>query len=55
MQALERLAQRGILERLDRRKLQQELDVHRLFLLTSYHARGAQQLPADSIHSLHWC
>ncbi|KAK9790327.1 hypothetical protein WJX73_009725 [Symbiochloris irregularis] len=34
---LDRLTLRAVRERLDRRKLQQEMDVHRLFLLTSHH------------------
>ena len=40
LQVLENWTQRGILDRLDRRKLQQELDLHKLFLLTSFHAQG---------------
>ena len=40
MQLLEDLSQRGILNRLDKRKLQQELDIHKLFLLTTYHAQS---------------
>lgn len=36
-QVLQSLSAKGIAQRLDKRRLQHELDTHRLFLLTSYH------------------
>ena len=36
---LDTLTARAIRTRLDRRRLQDELDIHRLYLLTSLHAR----------------
>ncbi len=44
-QVLHALSARAILQRLDKRKLQHELDVHRLFLLTSYHRRQGAAVP----------
>ena len=45
MQLVDRLSVKAIFNRLDKRKLQNELDVHRLYLITSHFDRlaaGAQ-------------
>ena len=44
-QALDRLTQRGLL---DKRRLQQELDTHRLYLLTEFRAHG---MPGSALSS----
>lgn len=41
MQLLDRLSVKAIFNRLDKRKLQHELDTHRLFLVTSHRDRLA--------------
>ncbi|GAB4813076.1 hypothetical protein N2152v2_000122 [Parachlorella kessleri] len=46
---LDALSARAILQRLDKRKLQHELDTHRLFLLTSYHAQQGSLEDADDV------
>ena len=37
--AVDKLTARAVREQLDRRRLQSELDTHRLFLLTTHHRR----------------
>ena len=47
MQLVDRLSVNAIFNRLDKRKLQNELDVHRLYLITSHFDRlaaGAQEV-----------
>lgn len=48
MQILDALSLTAIRQRLDRRQLQQELDYHRLFLLTTYYQRHVLQSVANS-------
>lgn len=38
---LDKLTARAVREQLDKRRLQAEIDTHRLYLLTSSHARRA--------------
>ena len=40
MQWLQRLSLRALRHRFDKRRLQEEMDMHRLYLLTTYHAQG---------------
>lgn len=54
MQLLDSLSLRAIGHRLDRRKLQEELDLHRLYLLTNYakvlsSSGGAGKAPSITI------
>ena len=52
MQLVDRLSVKAIFNRFDKRKLQNELDTHRLYLLTSHFDRlaaGAQEVKPDSL------
>ena len=39
LQILDALSLKAVRHRLDKRKLQEELDLHRLYLITAYHDR----------------
>jgi hypothetical protein len=48
MQWLERLSLRAFRHRLDKRSLQEELDLHRLYLITTYFDKGEGTPPASA-------
>ncbi|BDA51210.1 hypothetical protein COCOBI_18-0870 [Coccomyxa sp. Obi] len=45
--ALERLSWKNLLQTFDKRRLQHEIDTHRLLLLTEHYARRARGMPMD--------